>query len=492
MAQPDLGGAPDFDANRAEVLGRALGEPMVFVREPKRAPETLLTPATRAVAKAFDRAPSGVRVDRLIRQYQHEPHLLRAILLPEGYVYASDRHDALALVRSLQLARVFQDPVIWLQRRDQVFRLERARVRNVSLYRYVEGPNQGEEAQLLFGDRVASSPGDLANPLHRDLRTLARDVGFDRVRILHRVASALVVELRFGTRWVRGVLAAEGATLRLACLDEPRSTVEAVEAWIRDHGHRMRARRAMEAVIDTQVREALPFDRPADAEDHFQDGVLRPLWFDAYRRGQSGFGHDGRSYSVFMRDGAPWPPQVCVDLVLDTYERTSGTWFRPRGEPPQRVLGRLDFNAEGIKNRRAVLAFGDFAESSPALFEFARIDNGERVPFAKRKEFFAYLLEHADDFGPGHVVAIQGRKRDGHIHQHAIFVETTDPVTGFPYGLFDQMKKPRRRTWEGIMAEAPARSLLYRARPTDKVWRAMDPEPGEIKPSPLRRLALAR
>lgn len=492
LAQPDLGGAPAFDANRAEVLGRALGEPMVFVREPKRVPEALLSPAARAVAKAFDRAPPGVRVDRLIRQYQHEPHLLRAILLPEGYVYASDPHDALALVRSLQLARAFQDPVIWLQRRDQVFRLERARVRNVNLYRYAEGPHQGEEAQLLFGDRVASSPGDLANPLHRDLRTLARDVGFDRVRILHRGASALVVEVRFGSQWVRGVLAAEGATLRLACLDEPRSTVEAVEAWIRDHGHRMRARRAMEAVIDTQVKEALPFDRPVDAEDHFQDGVLRPLWFDAYRRGQSGFGHDGRSYSVFMRDGAPWPPQVCVDMVLDTYERTSGTWFRPRGEPPQRVVGRLDFNAEGIKNRRAVLAFGDFAESSPALFEFAKIENGARIPFAKRKEFFAYLLDHADDFGPGHVVAIQGRKRDGHIHQHAIFVETTDPVTGFPYGLFDQMKKPRRRTWEGIMAEAPARSLFYRARPTDKVWRAMDPEPGEIKPSPLRRLALAR
>ncbi|MEJ7733200.1 MAG: transaldolase family protein, partial [Polyangiaceae bacterium] len=26
-------------------------------------------------------------------------------------------------------------------------------------------------------------------------------------------------------------------------------------------------------------------------------------------------------------------------------------------------------------------------------------------------------------------------------------------------------------TWEGIMAEAPARSLLWRVRPTDEVWR---------------------
>lgn len=488
LAQTDSGGAPAFDANRVDVLGRALGEPMVFVREPRRTPDELLTPAQRAIANAFDRAPPGVRVGRLVRQYAHQPNILRALLLPDGYVYASDPHDALALVRSLQLTHAFKEPVIWLQRRDQVFRLERFKVRTATVYRYAEGPSEGQEAQLLFGDRVAASPSDLANPLHRDLRTLARDAGFDRTRVLHRTPSAIVANLRFGGRWVRAVLTAEGAKLHLTCLNEPRSTVEAVESWMRDNSHGIRARRAMEATIDAQVNEALPFDRPADAEDHFQDGVLRPLWYDAYRRGQAGFTFDGRSYSVFLSDGTPRPPQVCVDLILDTYERTSGTWFRPRGQAPQRFVGRLDFDGHGIKNRRAVIAFGDFAESSPSLFEFAKIPSDERIPFARRKEFFAYLLEHADDFGPGHVVAIQGRKRDGHIHQHAIFVETTDPVTGFPYGLFDQMKKPRRRTWEGIMAEAPARSLYYRARPTDVIWRSMDGEPGKALPSPFRRL----
>jgi hypothetical protein len=73
------------------------------------------------------------------------------------------------------------------------------------------------------------------------------------------------------------------------------------------------------------------------------------------------------------------------------------------------------------------------------------------------------------------VVAIQGIKRDGNIHQHAILIERTDPMTGFPYGLADQMKWPRRRTWEGIMGEAPRRSLLFHLRLRPEVLLKLDP-----------------
>ena len=67
------------------------------------------------------------------------------------------------------------------------------------------------------------------------------------------------------------------------------------------------------------------------------------------------------------------------------------------------------------------------------------------------------------------MVAIQGKKADGLIHQHAIWVEDIDPLPGFPDALADQMKRPRRRTWEGIMAEAPLRSLLFHVRPRENV-----------------------
>ena len=43
------------------------------------------------------------------------------------------------------------------------------------------------------------------------------------------------------------------------------------------------------------------------------------------------------------------------------------------------------------------------------------------------------------------------------------------------------MKRPRRRTWEGIMAEAPLRSLLFHVRPTDTILRSLvDDTEGQV------------
>jgi hypothetical protein len=144
-------------------------------------------------------------------------------------------------------------------------------------------------------------------------------------------------------------------------------------------------------------------------------------------------------------------------------------------------MGRLDFNETGIVNRRAVLAFVDFAEKQPEIFETRRFQDEERIPFQHRSRFFTFLVDHADEVRAGDVVAIHGLKRDNRVHQHAILVERTDPLTGFPYGLADQMKRPRRRTWEGIMAEAPARSLLYRVRPLPSVFAKLDPGPANAE-----------
>jgi hypothetical protein len=139
------------------------------------------------------------------------------------------------------------------------------------------------------------------------------------------------------------------------------------------------------------------------------------------------------------------------------------------------VRGRLDWDDAGIVNRRGVMAFMAFAEKKPELFDVRRFAGAERVQFGERARYFAFLAAHADEVRPGDVVAIHGMKRDNRIHQHAILVEWADPITGFPHGLADQMKRPRRRTWEGIMAEAPLRSLYYRVRPRDNVFARLDP-----------------
>jgi hypothetical protein len=469
LARPALPGAPAFEAARVEILGRARGEPMVFVREPAPTPKEALSPRLVASAELFVRERPGRRMDALRRRHKGDPAALRAILLREGYAYASDPHDALALVTAFTLADLFGEPRIWLLRGAAIRALTRVEGREV---RYVDEAGRAEG--LLLGDRVAPSEGELARPLHRDLAALAEHVGFDRTRIRHLTEEAIVADLRFGEAWTPALLEAEGATLRLACTAAEGAEREAMESFLAATAGRRRALAAIRAAVTAAVDEALRFDRPEEEPDHLRDGALRPVWMSAYLAGRASFEFEGKSYTVFDSRGRAHPPEVCVDFVLDTYERAGGNWYRPRGEPAGRTRGRLDFSELDIPNRRGVIGFGDFAESTPDLFEVRRFAGAERIPFGERSRYFAHLRDHAD-LRPGDVVAIQGMKRDNNIHQHAILVERADPVTGFPYGLADQMKRPRRRTWEGIMAEAPKRSLFYRARPRDAVLGRIDP-----------------
>jgi hypothetical protein len=483
-ARPAEPGAPALDGARPEFLGRVRGEPMVFVREPRATPDAELPPAWLAARRVFERgAPGASRVGSLIARHRKDPAALRALLLREGYAYAPDPLDALALVTGISLPELFTEPFLWIQRGADTRRIERVTRalpgHGETTYRYVDGPLAGRAADLLFGDRVARTEAELAAPLHRDLRALADVEGFDRTRIVRRTDDAILADLRYpGERWARAVLTSTGATLSVACLAEDRGTRDAVVQARATEAPRRRGMLALHATVDHELAEVLRFDRPEGVKGAEHDGELRPVWMTAYLQGRSSFTYEDASYPVFDAQGNAWPPQVCVDFVLDSFERTSGTWFAPRGATLARTRGRLDFDQAGIANRRGVLAFGAFAEAHPELFEARRFVGPERIPFKERSRFFAFLEEHADEVRAGDVVAIHGMKADQHIHQHAILVEWIDPVTGFPSGLADQMKRPRRRTWEGIMAEAPLRSLLFRVRPRDAVFEKLDPGPG--------------
>jgi len=470
-ADPSLPGTPELDARRAEIFGRARGEPLLWLREPRRTDETLLPAAARASAKALRERPGFSSVKAALARHKGDRATLRALLLREGYVYSSDPHEALALVGSLELTALFDDPKLVLQRGERVLELTRQSGRFAS-YRSADG----RSAELLFGDRVATSRDALGPTLHRDLRALARASGFERARVTHRGERALLAELRLGGTWVKTLLESDGANLTIACMDAPRDERERIRSSQRADARRRSALARLRSAIDEQVAEAVPFDRPKDEKTAERDGQLRPEWRFAYLRGQPFFSHEEVSYPVFDPKGRPLPPQMCVDFVLDSFERASGTWYSPRGGELGRKRGGLDFDQYGIKNRRAVLAFEQFAKDTPELFEHERMKAEERIPFGERARFFRFLVDNADRFRPGDVVAIQGKKADGLIHQHAILIEDVDPLTGFPDALADQMKRPRRRTWEGIMAEAPLRSLLFHVRPKDRVLLALAPE----------------
>lgn len=475
-------GEGPLEVHRERMLGRAKGAVTLFVRPPAAtALPTADTPKARELAASkakLERGQRTVRIAALLGRHKQDKAGLRAILLREGYLYADDPDDAYELEARVKLADLFDDEELVLERGEETFELRKAKKNRETVYEYASGPREGRNAQVLFGDRVRPKSEAFPGPaLSRDILALSRREHFDRMDIAHVADDAILSKVRIEGQWVRAVIEAKGAALSLGCLVEPKATRDAVAAKVASAAWRYRAEKNLRDVVSEFADEALPFDRPRDEKGPDKDGTLRPYWYSAYKRGSTSFDVDGQTYPVFFADGRPATPIVCADFVMDSYERAAGSWYTPRGDVREKTRGRLDWNDFGSDNRRGVIGLGKFAEDRPELFSVRRFEGKERIPFAQREAYFDQLLALADTLHAGDVLAIQGLKRDDRVHQHAIFLEFTDPITGFPAGLADQMKNPRRRSWEGIMAEAPKRSLLFHAQPTEKVLRLLDGEP---------------
>ncbi len=485
-----LAGAPLFEANRISILGRARTEPVVFVRPPKPVDKAALPEAARTSFETFEKAKPYGRVSALAKRHKTEKATLRTLLLREAYTYAEDAQDAVALT-DLKLADLFDEPEIYLARGAHVFKLLRVVEGKEVEYVLPDGAPHFDAADLAFGrgrarpalamrlhigDRVALTEEELSAPIHRDVLSLRDAEGFDRMAPVLLTDTAMVANLTYGETVVKAVLTTEGASVKLGCLAENKETRAKIKKQKEENAARRRALSAIRNAVTSIVADGIRFDRPLEEKGPDRDGHLRPLWMTAYLQGRTAFEVDGRGYPVYDTLNRAWPPEVCVDFVLDSFERAAGTWFLPKGEKPGKTVGRFAWVSD-VRELRGVIGFGERAEKHPELFDVRRFKGNERVPFGERERFFKVLATNANDIQEGDVLAIHGLKRDDRIHQHAIFVERKDPVTGFPFGLADQMKRPRRRTWEGVMAEAPKRSLLYRVHPKDVVFQSIDPSP---------------
>ncbi len=475
LAREAAPGAPTFDAHRPAFLARARGAPVIFVDTPKASDTSSLGPIAQAALAVFAKQPPGLRVLLLQEKLKLDKAALRAIFLREGYLYADEPDDLYNLVERVGLTDLFDAEKLYLLRGSTTRALVRAGTTRDPAYAFADGPDAGHTVSLVFGDRIAEDAASLAEPLHRDVAALADTEGFDRMKISRLTKTGIDAELRFGSTWAKAVLSSDGAMLSLRCLDAPRETRDAIALELGKTAWKRAAIANLRKAVGDGVFDANPFDHPRGFEGPDRDGELRPYWTSAYLRGASSFTDDDQTYPVYRADGRPYVPEVCVDFVLDSFERAGGSWYAPRGEPPGRSIGRLSFDSYKPENKRGVIGFGAFAESRPDLFEIRRFTGDERTPFADRAKFFDFLAKNADLFAPGDIVSIQGLKPDGRVHQHAILLERTDPLTGFPCGLADQMRLPRRRSWEGIMGEAPKRSLYYRLRPTDAVFQQIAP-----------------
>jgi hypothetical protein len=456
---PALEGAPGLERARSELLARAKGEPVVFVRTP-RPDET--DPEARRYRALLEKSPSpGWALYGLYRHLRGRHELARRVLLREGYLYTESPELAGALAMIVELHHLFRDPEVWIHRGSRVLRVVRGKH---GWYEYADGAERGRRARVLLFDRVGRMTDDLGAPLHRDLRALMHARGFDRIEIERVTERGMLARLRYGDVWVPGVVASQGARTSLECEAPPEARAgEAASA--RDHQlRRDLVFSAARAAIVEQVAETLPFDEPRTEEGQ-QDGNLRPAWKWAYEHGWDSYTFNEDPYPVFDALGRPRVPQVCIDFVTDTLERASGSWWQPRGQPRARTPGRLDFGTLGISNRRSVEVFLDFAEQHPEWFDVYRLDPAERVPLIRRRDFYDHLGQHRDRYRPGDIVAIHGLRGDGEMHWHSFWVYESDPVTGAPILVASNAGKPRVRSWDQELLSAPRRSIHTRIRP---------------------------
>ena len=452
---PPLPGAAGFEARRAELLGRAKGEPVVFLRAPERAPSDT-SPHLTQLRVLLGAKPPALAIPEISRALRHHPEDARALFLSEGYVYSEDPETATTLVDALTLGRLFGEPTIHLARGANVYRL--LRDRKAGTYRHADGDDAGEEAHVLLGDRLSVLREGLFPLLHRDLEELMTASAADRVEVVRLVPGAARLRLAFGETSLRAVADDDGTSLRLACVEGLAApTSSAARA---DNRSRRTSLSSVRRAVRDMMRERLRFDEPLEEEGQ-QDGSLRPLWRWSYDHGGHGYRFNNIPYQVFDGAGRPYPPQVCVDFVLDAYERGSGTWFGGMADLRERTRGSIDFDLLGVVNRRSAQNLVEFASTRADLFEVWNLTPEERIPYGRRGEFFRKLVERRASYKTGDIVVIHGVKADGKTHYHSFLIDQTDPISGIPIRLAGNAGRPRLQTWEGAMRSAPQRSVRH-------------------------------
>lgn len=461
LAEPAMPGAPSIDSGRAFLLARVKSEPALFVDVPRyESGEASLTVKGFRQMLLLGENPYGV-VSKLLEEAEGNPKLARDVLLRDGYLYAEDPDVGYAMVSLVQPDQLFGHERIWIQRGESVVHAERRAGR----YYYTDGPLVGQRVRLVLFDRAGG--GDGPGPaVHRDLRALRQELHFDRMQIRHVTADHIVANLRYGKWWVPSVLETDGPHVKLECESLSPHLVTELATW-REAGHRRQlAVQALRRAMLSELDEALPFDEPLHEYGFQLDGTLRRKWLTAYTAHRDRYAVNGDPYQVFDPKGRPLTPEVCVDFLTDTLERTAGTSFRPRGQKPGRAVGKLDFDAVSPSREelRRVPGFVQFAREHPDWFDV--MDGDEHIVIGNRERFFGYLADHADDFAVGDAVLIKGKTPwDAvHVHFHSFFVYESDPVTGMPLVVVGNAGRPSLRSWEAEVRRTPKRSILQRIR----------------------------
>lgn len=464
LERPTLPGAPALESRRLEVLTESKAEPLWFVATPEYSNEEV-SPQVARYRKQLRETKFPVDVlTRLLPAFAQAPRVGREVALRDGYLFADEPNLARALVTGITAEHLFAHDAIWIRRGELLMHAERRR----GLYYYSDGPNAGDRVTLLLFDELGHGPVPRSS-LVRDFRPLQAKLHFDEARVRHATPDHLIVDFVYGELSVRSLLQSNGAHLELDCELIPEGATEHLAQLRKERAERFTLVQYLRGTMLEEVAEKLPFDEPRREWGLQLDGKLRQNWRHAYSLGRQSFALNGDRYFVFDAQGRPLVPQVCVDFLTDTLERTSGTWWRPKGLIPGRNLGRLDFDALTGQLRdelRRVPVFVDHARRHPEQFDVLDIPESERIPMGDKARFLEYLESHRREYQPGDIVVIRGptpwdRRQQ---HYHSFFIYENDPITGVPIAVLGNAGRPTVRYWRVETQRTPKRTFWHRLR----------------------------
>ncbi len=426
--------------------------PVIYLLAPKRSQE----PKIVALANDLDRGYRSERtVRRLVKELADDKPTLREVLLSQGYLFEERPRVAAALVKVLQISDLFDEKTVYLHRGGIVKKLT-----------YLDGDfvdDEGNRATILLNDRVSADEGDLAQPLHMDLDRVKEETGARRIMPLSHSSDRAIVRLEYPNGFgARALIENVGNRTSVVCIDgnaqdisDARRSAKVFWDW----------NRALRETAKMMVAERPGFDEPVDeVEGDQEDGKLRIAWHKAYYRHKRKFNYREEEYRVFDRLGNPIPPQVCIDFIFDTWERSSGNWFRKWRETPGKTPGYLDFSFMKL-NRRHTPSVLDISSVPGGVLERYDFPTRDRVPFRRHKEFASALARNAHALREGDLLVIHGlREEDMENHYHTVIVLSTDPLTGIPTVVADNAGRPRIRSISAAMRNAPRRSIKHRIR----------------------------
>lgn len=435
-----------------EVVVRAQIDPVLYLRWPDEQPRS-------AQAAAFLSAIEHASVPgRALGQFlaTHTSRALRReVVLADGTLFSSRPPLAVALSTRVSLDDLFEGPRVYRARDGVVDTLERGEGG------YLEP--DGTLATLRLNDRVSEDPAALADPLGIDLEVVRQQSGALRTIPTAIGADAAALELWFpdGTRRP-SLVVVEGGHTQVVCVGGAPDTLAATQ----DDAQRFWTRhRAVVAAAQALVDESPRFDEPTDELPGVQqDGELRPAWEQAYEGGETTFTFGSVEYPVFDAQGRPIPPEVCIDLFFDAWQRAGGTWYRPQGEPPGRTQGAWDLERAHLP-RRSVPRLLAEADDEGSVLDRYDVPEEDRISLAHMPEYAYAVAREADAFREGDGLIVFGlRLQDFHRHYHTLLVIRTEPTTGIPMLIADNQGRPRLRTLANAMFAAPYRSIMHRLR----------------------------